>query len=404
MSPTFKRMTAFALLLGASLSVAQSPAPTTSAADREDWIVMFNGHDLTGWTPKITHHEVGDNYGNTFRVEGGLLKVRYDKAKYRTFDGQFGHLFYKDPFSYYRLVVEYRFVGEQVPGGPDWALRNSGAMLHSPDPRTMPRDQTFPISVEGQLLGGNSDGKPRPTANMCSPGTEIVYQGKLYKNHCLNSASPTFDGDQWVRAEFEVHGSGTMTNYVNGQKVLEFELPQYGGGQVDNYNTLTKPDGKLIDSGYISLQSESHPVDFRKVEILNLAGCMDRNATNYKSYYIKPVAEDCQFAAGVKPALRRAGEYSLLPDSLPQDGIPKGRLEGPFEFRSQIIEGTVRRYWIFVPAQYSPKKPANVLVFQDGQRATNPNGMFARTAGDGKPRSARGRCRSPSASSSRRET
>ena len=103
-------------------------------------------------------------------------------------------------------------------------------MLHSPDPRTMPRDQTFPISIEGQLLGGNSDGKPRPTANMCSPGTEIVYQGKLYKDHCLNSSSPTFDGEQWVRAEFVVHGSGTITHYVNGQKVLEYEMPQYGGG------------------------------------------------------------------------------------------------------------------------------------------------------------------------------
>jgi len=376
MSPNLTRITACALLLGASLSVAQSPAPTTSAADHEDWIVMFNGHDLTGWTPKITHHEVGDNYGNTFRVEDGLLKVRYDKTKYRTFDGQFGHLFYKDPFSYYRLVVEYRFVGEQVPGGPAWALRNSGAMLHSPDPRTMPREQTFPISVEGQLLGGNSDGKPRPTANMCSPGTEIVYQGKLYKDHCLNSTSPTLDGDQWVRAEFEVHGSGTMTNYVNGQKVLEFEMPQYGGGAVDNYNTLTKPDGTLIDGGFISLQSESHPVDFRKVEILNLAGCMDRNASNYKSYFIKPVPEECQFAAGVKPAMRRAGEYALMADSLPQEGIPQGRLEGPVEFHSRIIEGTVRRYWIFVPAQYNPKKPANVLVFQDGQRATNPNGSL----------------------------
>ncbi len=112
---------------------------------------------------------------------------------------------------------------------------------------------------------------------MCSPGTEIVYQGTIYPEHCLNSSSPTFDGEQWVRAEFVVMGSGTITHYVNGQKVLEYSQPQIGGGVVDNYNTATKIDGKLLDSGYISLQSESHPIDFRKVELLNLAGCTDRN-------------------------------------------------------------------------------------------------------------------------------
>jgi enterochelin esterase family protein len=367
--------TLFAFLLTAAH--AQTPAPAVNPdADKEDWIVLFNGKDLKGWTPKIAKHEVGDNYGNTFRVENGMLEVRYDKDKYKAFDGQFGHLFYKDPFSYYRLVVEYRFVGQQAPGGPAWALRNSGAMLHSPDPRTMPRDQTFPISIEGQLLGGNSDGKTRSTANMCSPGTEIVYQGTLYKDHCLNSTSPTFDGEQWVRAEFVVHGSGTITNYVNGQKVLEFEMPQFGGGVVDNYDATTKPDGKLMDSGYISLQSESHPIDFRKVELLNLAGCMDKGATNYKSYFIKHVPENCKFADGAKRAMRQPGEYPVSAEALPQEGIPKGKLEGPFEFHSKIIEGTVRRYWVYVPAQYNPKKPANVLVFQDGQRATNPEGSL----------------------------
>jgi len=365
------------LLLFASAFGQQAP-PANPDADQRDWIVLFNGKNLAGWTPKIAKHDLGDNVGNTFRVENGLLEVRYDKNKYKTFDNQFGHLFWKDPYSYYRLVVEYRFVGQQVVGAPGWALRNSGAMLHSPDPRTMPRDQDFPISIEAQLLGGNSDGKPRSTANMCSPGTEIVFQGKLYDGHCLNSASPTFDGEQWVRAEFEVHGAGTITHYVNGQKVLEYEQPQYGGGSVDNYNSTTKPDGKLIEGGYISLQSESHPIDFRKVELLNLAGCMDKSASNYKSYYIKHVPGDCKFAEGVKPALRRAGEYTLMADSLPQEGIPKGALEGPFEFHSKLFPGTVRRYWIYVPAQYDRKKPkaANLLVFQDGQRATNPNGSL----------------------------
>ncbi len=381
---------AAALALGAICNAqAQTPAAAAdqasadqasadqASADQEQWLTLFNGRDLTGWTPKIARHELGDNYGNTFRVEDGLIKVRYDK--YRGFDGRFGHLFYKDPFSYYRLVVEYRFVGEQAPGNPGaWALRNSGAMLHSPDPRTMPRDQNFPISIEGQFLGGAGDGKPRSTMNMCSPGTEVVYQGQIYDGHCLNSSSKTFDGDQWVRAEFIVHGRGTVTHLVNGEKVLEYSLPQHGGGAVDNIRPGVKLDGELIEGGYISLQSESHPIDFRKVELLNLAGCMDKSATNYKRYYVKSVPESCKFAEGAKPAMRRPGEYPFSPDSLQQDGVPRGRLEGPFEFHSKVFAGTVRRYWIFVPAQYDAKKgdAANVLVFQDGQRATNPQGSL----------------------------
>ena len=363
---------------------AQQPAPANPDADKEDWIVLFNGRDLTGWTPKITKHELGDNFGNTFRVEDGLLKVRYDQ--YTSFDGQFGHLFYKDPFSYYRLRVEYRFVGQQAPGNPGaWALRNSGVMMHSPDPRTMPRDQDFPISIEGQLLGGNSDGTQRPTANMCSPGTEIVYEGKPYPEHCLNSTSPTFDGEQWVQAEFEVHGSGTVTHFVNGQKVLEYELPQFGGGFVNNYDTTTKLDGQLLEGGYISLQSESHPVDFRRVELLNLAGCMDRNATNYKSYFIKNVPEDCTFAEGAKPAMRRPGEYPLMPDSLPQPNVPRGRLEGPFEFHSKIIAGTVRRYWVWVPAQYDAEDAGQRARVPGRPAGHEPGGQPARAAGYGEP-------------------
>ncbi len=78
-----------------------------------------------------------------------------------------------------------------------------------------------------------------------------------------------------------------------------------------------------------------------------------------------------QLNAQTAPA-RKLGDYTHGPDSLPQEGVPKGRLEGPFEWNSKIIAGTVRRYWIYVPAQYTGEKPACLLVFQDGQRATNP--------------------------------
>ncbi len=276
------------------LGMALPCTAQTTAADQEEWIALFNGRDLTGWTPKITRHDLGDNFANTFRVEDGLLKVRYDG--YKAFDKKFGHLFYKDPFSYYRLVVEYRFVGEQAPQGPGtWALRNSGAMLHGQDPKTMLRDQDFPISIEAQFLGGLSDGKARPTANMCSPGTEIVFDGKIYPEHCLESTSPTLDGDQWVRAEMVVLGAGEIIHYVNGKEVLRYSLPQFGGGAVSPFDPKAKPDGQLIDHGYISLQSESHPIDFRKVELLPLVGCMDQKAKNYKRYFVKSDSKQCKY-------------------------------------------------------------------------------------------------------------
>jgi hypothetical protein len=281
-------------------SGAMAEISAEESAKKEEWISLFNGRDLDGWTPKIAGHALGDNFANTFRVEDGLLKVSYDQ--YESFGKKFGHLFYKDPFSYYRLVVEYRFVGEQAPHGPGiWASRNSGAMLHSPHPRTMGRDQDFPISIEVQFLGGLSDGKARSTMNLCTPGTDVVYEGSIYPEHCLNSTSKTFDGDQWVRAEVLVLGSGQITHVVNGEEVLEYALPQFGGGAVADFNPADKPDGKLIEGGYISLQSESHPIEFRKVELLNLAGCMDRSARNYKRYYVKSMPESCVYAAGSKP-------------------------------------------------------------------------------------------------------
>ena len=140
------------------------------------WITLFNGKALTGWTPKITGYELGENYGNTFRVEDGILKVAYDQ--YEKFDGKFGHLFYKDKFSHYIIRLEYRFVGKQTPGGPGWAFRNSGIMIHGQSPESMRKDQDFPVSIEVQLLADRDSGK-RSTGNLCTPGTHVVMDGKL---------------------------------------------------------------------------------------------------------------------------------------------------------------------------------------------------------------------------------
>jgi hypothetical protein len=263
-----------------------------SNADREEWVSLFNGKNLDGWIIKVRRHEVGVNYANTFRVNDGMLQVRYDQ--YSAFNEQFGHLFYKEPFSYYRLRVEYRFVGEQATGGPDWARRNSGIMLHSQDPRTMPAAQDFPISIEFQFLGGLSNGAARTTGNMCSPGTNIVLAGKLETRHCINSTSETYDGDQWVVAEAVVLGDTKVTHLINGKVVIEYSEPQIGGGAVSGHDPAEKQDGKRHTEGYIALQGESHPIDFRRVELLNLKGCMNPAAPNYKRYYVQSDPAACK--------------------------------------------------------------------------------------------------------------
>jgi len=258
-----------------------------------NWVQLFNGKDLNDWKPKIAGYPLGENVGNTFRVEDGKMKVSY--AEYDSFGVKYGHIFYKEKFAWYIIAAEYRFTGEQAKGGQGWATRNSGIMVHGQDPATMTKDQDFPISIEVQLLGGLGTGQ-RPTANLCTPGTHVVYNGKLLTAHCINSSSKTYDGDDWVRVEVMVFGDSLIRHLVNGDTVLEYTNPQIGGGNVLNADPAIKIDGKLLSEGYISLQSESHPVEFRKVELLNLSGCMDKKAKNYKSYYLKEDNSTCVYS------------------------------------------------------------------------------------------------------------
>jgi hypothetical protein len=285
-------LAALALCLAAAGCASAAGGIARSNPDERDWIQLFNGRDLEGWTPKIRTHDLGDNFGNTFRVVDGNFSVRYDQ--YTDFENKYGHIYYKDPFSYYLIAVEYRFVGEQAPGGPGWATRNSGIMVHSQPPGTMLKDQDFPISIEVQLLGGLGRG-PRTTANLCTPGTNVVFNGQLDTRHCINSSSQTYDGEQWVRAEVLVLGDSIVKHIVNGDTVLSYAKPQIGGGNVDPVDPAVKQDGKLLTGGYITLQSESHPVDFRKVELLNLSGCTDPQASNYKSYFVHSDLSQCRY-------------------------------------------------------------------------------------------------------------
>jgi Domain of Unknown Function (DUF1080) len=246
------------------LLVGHSSALGDDSPVKEGWISLFNGKDLDGWKPKITGYEAGDNFGNTFRVEDGVLKVSYDK--YTKFDGKFGHLFYKTPFSHYKLHIEYRFVGDQCPGGQRWALRNSGVMIHGQSPESMRKDQDFPVSIEVQFLGGNGKDK-RPTGNVCTPGTNIVMKDRLITQHCTDSQSKTYPQDEWVTVDVEVHGNGVIKHIVDGETVIEYEKAQLDEKDPDG-KKLIKNGDKMLHEGTISLQSESHPIEFRKVEIL----------------------------------------------------------------------------------------------------------------------------------------
>ena len=260
--------------------------------NKEEWQQLFNGKNLDGWIPKIRGYETGENFGETFAVDSGRIRVSYHA--YDSFRQRYGHLFYKDKFSHYLLRVEYRFTGDQATGGEGWATRNSGVMLHGQDAATMLKDQDFPISIEAQFLGGLGTG-PRSTANLCTPGTHINIADTLVTDHCINSKSKTYDGDQWVQVDLLVLGDSLIRHIIEGETVMEYTKPVIGGGVVNGFDPAAKPDGMALTEGTISLQSESHPIQFRKVELLNLKGCMDPKAENYKKYFVENDPGACRY-------------------------------------------------------------------------------------------------------------
>lgn len=263
----------FRFSLLAFMSVVFAGHCTSVLAEKEQkggWVSLFNGKNFDDWIVKIHNHELGDNYAETFRVKDGVLQVNYDG--YERFDERYGHLFYKQPFSSFHLRVEYRFTDQWLEDAPYYTERNSGIMFHSQAPGTILKAQDWPISIEYQLLAGLEDGKPRPTGNMCSPGTAVVLNGKLDLRHCIESTSETYQADQWVTAELIVRGSSQVTHLVNGEKVMEYTQPQIGGELEKDSDPALKQDGKLLEKGYIGLQSEGQGIEFRKVEIRVLEG------------------------------------------------------------------------------------------------------------------------------------
>lgn len=241
-----------------------------TALSAEEWTQLFNGEDLEGWRVKVSGYDLDDNSLGIFGVEDGVIRVSYDNLE--SFNGEFGHLFFDTPLDYYKLRVEYRFLGEQVPGGPGWAWRNSGVMLHGQDPESMTRDQSFPVSIEAQMLGGpatEADGK-RTTANLCTPGTHIEIDNKLVTSHCINSNSETYYGDEWATIELEVRGGDQIRHWMDGEIVMAYGATQLDPNDPDAKRLIEAGAELPLTSGYFSLQAESHPMEIRKVEILLL--------------------------------------------------------------------------------------------------------------------------------------
>ena len=205
----------------------------------------------------------------TYRVEDGLITVGYEN--YEEFEGRFGHLFYEEPFSHYELRVVYRFVGEQASGGPGWAFKNSGVMFHAQSPESMLLDQDFPISVEAQFLGGSGE-DDRPTANLCTPATHVVIDGELVERHCTTSTAATFHGEEWVTFDLVVLGDSLIAHVMDGDTVLTYSRPVIGGGDVEAFGEGAADEGRALTSGYIALQAESHPIQFREVLVRRLPG------------------------------------------------------------------------------------------------------------------------------------
>ncbi len=274
-----------ALFLKACKSHSENP-------DKEDWIFLFDGSDIDDWTPKFAGFELGVNHKNRFIYKDSLLSVRY-MAK-DTFKGNFGHLYYKQKFSHYRLRARYRFVGDQMTEGPGWAVRNNGLMLHCQEPTSIGLQQDFPISLELQLLGGDGVNN-RTNANLCTPGTNVILGDSLFTPHCINSSSATYHGDKWVDVEALVLGDSLIQHILEGQVVMEFRKPTIGGGEISGYKESAYQEGVPLKEGFISIQAETHPIDFKSIELLNLCGCMDKKAKNYKSYFLKADNSTCKY-------------------------------------------------------------------------------------------------------------
>lgn len=246
------------VLLPMLVSLGATPAPPR-------WVPIFDGKTLNGWTPKISGRALGEDPLKMFVVENGAIRVNY--TNYPRFTGEFGHLFWKAPLTAYRIRFDYRLFGESLPGIQNWQASNSGMMLHAQAPATMRRDQDFPVSLELQLLGTPRD-PAEPTGNLCTPGTNVYVNGKLETRHCILSSSPVEKNGRWIHTEAEVLPNGHIKHIIDGKVVLHYAAPELDPNDDDAKPLIGAAGGKIkLTGGYIALQSEGHPIEFRNIEL-----------------------------------------------------------------------------------------------------------------------------------------
>jgi hypothetical protein len=253
------------LLKAARAGLAAVAVLSAGAAQAQAWRPIFDGRSLNGWVPKITGHPLGENWRDTFVAKDGTIRVSY--AGYDRFNGEFGHLIYRTPFKAYRLRLSYRVLDPGVPGAPAWARSNSGVMFFGQAPETMTKDQQFPVSIEFQILGKDGDA-PRPTGSVCTPGTNVSFDGVEAKAHCTISHGPTIANGTWIRLELEVRPDGEAIQRIDGVEVLRYGRPELDPRDPDARPLIAARGGALaLTEGYISLQSEGHPIEFKDIEV-----------------------------------------------------------------------------------------------------------------------------------------
>jgi hypothetical protein len=360
------------------------------------WTQLFNPKDTslaTNWDVKIRGEVLNSDSRRTFRraIVGSdtVIEVNYDQytGSWGGDGGPFGHAAYKvRTFSYYLLRGEYQVWGTQATGGPGWAVQNNGFMLHSQSMATMTLNQDFPISMEAQLLGpGNSTSggaTSASTMNLCTPGTgfSTTPTGSTSNAHCVPAKPMTRAAlnTGWQKVSALILGDSVHTYYAgpNGtDSVLRYYKPVYLSGNIANPPSGMPSNGTRLTGGYITIQSETHPFRFRKIEVLNLEGCMTEGNPNYKTYFVKHDAEACNIVGirgGSPRDARFAAPMTFIGNAVKVGGSGSVTLE-LFDMRGE----RVGRHTAQAPFQWTP------AVKQSGMhmiRAITPKGTYAEKA------------------------
>jgi len=335
---------------GLLLSTGCLFSPALAGPNDSDWVQLFNGKDLNDWDIKFAKHDLNENFNNTVKVADSVMSIDY--SGWGSFGGEYGHIGYKvRAFSHYLLRVEYQVGDKQVNGGESWAVQNNGLMLHSQAVSTMTKNQDFPISMEMQLLGaGNTASNGTYTLNLCTPGTafyKTLTGGSVTTDHCVSAsgnANNRPSPGQWAWVSASVMGDSIIRHYnqksPTGTPVFTYYRPVYWAGNVSNGPANTPANGTKLDSGYITVQAESHPYKFRKIELLNLKGCTTVGNEKYKSYFVKSDPSACSAAVGLLASQARAGKFFRVDGNRLSIFSP-----GDYEVELLDLAGKTRQKW-----------------------------------------------------------